>query len=263
VRPGRGVPAALRPSGRHGILPRVRSILIAAVTLAAVAAPAAASSQGHQRIFPGPTPAKAWTAEVKVQTVARARPDAGRVVGQISTSAPWSGGRNELLVLGSKHDSKGRTWLRVELPRRPNHSTGWMLADFARVTSTPYRIVVSLSKRTLSLYRAGKVVKAVHSVVGAPGTPTPVGLYAVSTAVRQPDPGAFYGPYVLLLNAFSNVYETFEGGPGTIGIHGRAGASLSTPLGTALSHGCVRIDNDVVTLLARVAGPGTPVEIRA
>jgi lipoprotein-anchoring transpeptidase ErfK/SrfK len=241
----------------------VRSILIAAVTLAVAAGPAAAQTRANQAIVPGPTLAKAWTAEVKVPTVARAKPDGGRIVAHVSTSAPWSGGRTELLVLGSKHDRNGRTWLRVELPRRPNHSTGWMLADFARVTATPYRIVVSLGKRTLTLYRAGKVVKTVQSVVGAPGTPTPVGLFAVSTAVRQPDPGAFYGPYVLLLNAFSNVYETFEGGPGTIGIHGRAGASLSTPLGTALSHGCVRIDNDVVTLLARVAGAGTPVEIRA
>jgi lipoprotein-anchoring transpeptidase ErfK/SrfK len=241
----------------------VRTLLTAVCALALVAAPAAASSRATEAIVPGPTLAKAWTAEIKVSTVARTKPDAGGVVAPVSTSAPWSGGRNQLLVLGSKHDSKGRTWLHVELPRRPNGSTGWMLADFARVSPTPYRVVVSLGNRTLSLYRAGKLVKTVQSVVGAPGTPTPTGMYAISTAVRQPDPGGFYGPWVLHLNAFSDVLRQFEGGPGTIGIHGRAGASLNTPLGTAGSHGCVRIDNDVVSLLARVAQPGTPVVIKA
>jgi lipoprotein-anchoring transpeptidase ErfK/SrfK len=241
----------------------VRSFITALLTLAVVAAPAAASDRVKEAIVPGPTLAQAWTAEIKVPTVARAKPDAGRVIARVSTSAPWSGGRNQLLVLGSRHDTKGRTWLHVQLPSRPNHATGWMLADFARVVPTQYRVVVSLGARTLSLYRAGKLVRTVQSVVGAPSTPTPTGLYAIATAVRQPDPGGFYGPWVLHLNAFSDVLRTFEGGPGTIGIHGRAGSSLNTPLGTALSHGCVRIDNDVVSLLARVAGPGTPVQIRA
>jgi lipoprotein-anchoring transpeptidase ErfK/SrfK len=233
------------------------------MALAVVAAPAVAGSGKREAIIPGPTVGKAFTAEVKVATVARAKPNAGTVVAPVSTDAPWSGGKNRLLVLGSKRDDNGRTWLHVELPSRPNHSSGWMLADFASVTPTAYRVVVSVSQRTLSLYRAGKLVRTVESVVGAPSTPTPTGLYAVSTAVRQPDAGGFYGPWVLHLNAFSDVLRSFEGGPGTIGIHGRAGASLSTPLGTALSHGCVRVDNDVIDLLARVAQPGTPVEIRA
>ena len=241
----------------------MRSLFTALLALAVVAAPAAASSGKLEAIVPGPTVVKAWTAEVKVSTVARSKPNAGHVIAPVSTAAPSSGGRNQLLVLGSKHDTTGRTWLHVELPSRPNHSSGWMLADFARVSSTPYRVVVSLSHRTLSLYRAGKLVRTVQSVVGAPNTPTPTGLFAIATAVRQPDATGFYGPWVLNLNAFSNVLRTFEGGPGTIGIHGRAGASLATPLGTAGSHGCVRVDNDVVSLLARVAGPGTPVQIDA
>jgi lipoprotein-anchoring transpeptidase ErfK/SrfK len=241
----------------------VRPLLAALLALAFATAPAAASATAGEAIVPGPTLAKAWTAEIKIPTVARSRPDGGKVVAPVSTDAPWSGGRNQLLVLGSRHDAHGRTWLHVELPSRPNHATGWMLADFANVAPTQYRVVVSLGARTLSLYRAGKLVRTVQSVVGAPSTPTPTGLYAIATAVRQPDPNGFYGPWVLHLNAFSDVLRTFEGGPGTIGIHGRAGASLATPLGTALSHGCVRVDNDVVSLLARVAGPGTPVEIRA
>jgi lipoprotein-anchoring transpeptidase ErfK/SrfK len=241
----------------------MRSLPIAALALLIAAAPAAAHAHVSEAIVPGPTMSKAFTAEIKVPTVARAKPNAGRIVAHIRTAAPWSGGRNQLLVLGSKHDTQGRTWLHVELPSRPNGSAGWMLADFAEVTPTSYHVIISLSKRTLSLYHAGKLVKTVSSVVGSPSTPTPTGFFAVSTAVPQPDPTGFYGPWVLHLNAFSNVYKTFEGGDGVIGIHGRDGASLANPLGTAESHGCVRVDNDVVSLLAHVAGPGTPVEIRA
>jgi lipoprotein-anchoring transpeptidase ErfK/SrfK len=241
----------------------MRSLPLAALALLVVAAPAAAKTHSSEAIVPGPTMRQAYTAEIKVPTVARAKPNAGRIVAHIGTAAPWSGGRNQLLVLGSKHDSAGRTWLHVELTQRPNGSAGWMLADFAEVSPTRYHVIISLSKRTLSLYRSGKLVKTVSSVVGAPGTPTPTGFFAVSTAVPQPDPTGFYGPWVLHLNAFSNVYKTFEGGDGVIGIHGRDGASLQNPLGTAESHGCVRVDNDVVSLLAHVAGPGTPVEIRA
>jgi L,D-transpeptidase catalytic domain len=241
----------------------MRSLPLAALALLIVAAPAAAHTHTGEAIVPGPTMARAFTAEIKVPTIARAKPNAGRIVAHIRTEAPWSGGRNQLLVLGSKHDTLGRTWLHVELPSRPNGAAGWMLADFAEVSPTSYHVIVSLSKRTLSLYHHGKLVKTVQSVVGAPNTPTPTGLFAVSTAVPQPNPEGFYGPWVLHLNAFSNVYKTFEGGDGVIGIHGRAGASLENPLGTAESHGCVRVDNDVVSLLAHVAGPGTPVEIRA
>jgi lipoprotein-anchoring transpeptidase ErfK/SrfK len=46
-----------------------------------------------------------------------------------------------------------------------------------------------------------------------------------------------------------------------VGIHGRGGASLATPLGTAGSHGCVRVDNAQIVFLARVAIAGTPVAI--
>ena len=91
--------------------------------------------------------------------------------------------------------------------------------------------------------------------------PTPRGLFAVAERVRQPDPNGFLGPWALLLTAHSDALARFEGGPGTVAIHGRAGTSLSDPLGSARSHGCIRIDNSAVSFLARVAREGTPVLI--
>jgi|SRR5215217_2010344 len=53
-----------------------------------------------------------------------------------------------------------------------------------------------------------------------------------------------------------------RGGPGRVAIHGRGGASLLDPLGTAASHGCIRVDSRQAAWLARVLPPGAPVEIR-
>jgi lipoprotein-anchoring transpeptidase ErfK/SrfK len=99
-------------------------------------------------------------------------------------------------------------------------------------------------------------------VIGAPGTPTPRGLAAIYERNRQPDPHGFIGPWSLSLTAHSNVLESFGGGPGRVAIHGREGASLRDPLGSARSHGCVRVSSRAVTWLALRAVPGTPVDVR-
>ena len=56
--------------------------------------------------------------------------------------------------------------------------------------------------------------------------------------------------------------HNFDGGPGQVAIHGRGGASLLDPLGSARSHGCIRVDNSAVDVLAVDGAEGTPVQIR-
>lgn len=96
------------------------------------------------------------------------------------------------------------------------------------------------------------------------GTPTPTGLFAIAWAVPS-NPNDFLGSWVLELTARSNVLQRFEGGDGTVGIHGRGGASLVDPLGTAASHGCIRLANDSSDWLVHTVGegqlPGTPVQV--
>jgi lipoprotein-anchoring transpeptidase ErfK/SrfK len=72
----------------------------------------------------------------------------------------------------------------------------------------------------------------------------------------------FLGPWVLALTSFSEVLKNFGGGPGRVGIHGRAGASLRDPLGSARSHGCIRIPNRHISWMAAKLPPGTPVRMR-
>ena len=172
---------------------------------------------------------------------------------RLGTSARWNGGPMALLVLGSTVDKEERRWLRVRLPERPNGTAGWIPADRAVTRLTRWRVVVDVDRRLVSLLRDGRPIRRWRAVVGAPGTPTPRGLFAIGERVRQPDRDDFIGSWALHLTAYSKVLDNFGGGPGTIGIHGRGGASLLDPLGSAASHGCIRIDNAAVEFLARRA----------
>jgi lipoprotein-anchoring transpeptidase ErfK/SrfK len=210
-----------------------------------------------------PTRTEAWIARVVYPTVARTRPGGGAIVTTVAAKARWDGGPVGLLVLATQRDRHGRLWLRVRLPMRPNRTSGWILADFTKLRPTPYRIEVSVRRRAVRLLDRGRVIRSYHAVVGRPYWPTPRGLFAVSERVPQPDPHGFLGPWALLLTAFSPTLTRFGGGPGQVALHGRDGASLADPLGSARSHGCIRIPNVAIRLLARVAREGTPVEIVA
>jgi lipoprotein-anchoring transpeptidase ErfK/SrfK len=108
------------------------------------------------------------------------------------------------------------------------------------------------------------LVRRLQVVVGKPGTPTPEGLFSIVGAWPDP-PNAFLGSWILALTAHSDVLQQFDGGDGTVGIHGRGGASLLDPLGSASSHGCIRVDNSSIDWLVSSIGagalPGIPVRV--
>jgi lipoprotein-anchoring transpeptidase ErfK/SrfK len=238
---------------------RAANATIWAAVIAAACIPTARTAT----LQPGPISAgHSWIAHLVAPVEARAAPAAGRTVTRVAPLATWNGGPVGLLVLAAQTAPDGQLWLRVRLPQRPNGASAWIPANMTRLTRTPWRIVVSIGKRTVALEREGTILHVYRAVVGAPGTRTPTGLFAVSERVSQPNPHSFYGPWVLLLTAYSNTLHHFAGGPGQISIHGRDGTSLQDPLGTARSHGCIRIDNTAITQLARVAIEGTPVIIR-
>ncbi len=218
-------------------------------------APAKAGAPGP------PTRRFAWIARLTSHTFALSQPVVGTREYRFGTRARWNGGPVGLLVTGAARGPDGQRWLQVMLPRRPNGSRGWIRADVASVHETPWRVEVSRAERTLTLLRRGRVYRRWRVVIGAPATPTPVGLFAVNERVPQPDPHGFLGTWILHLTAFSDVLDDFGGGPGRIGIHGRGGASLRDPLGSAASHGCLRMANAAVDLLARHAPEGTPIRI--
>ena len=180
---------------------------------------------------------------------------------RVGTATSWSGQPQVLLVLDSA-TVDGREWVELLLANRPNGSAGWVQRDRVVLDHTPYWVTVRVRSRRVTVYKNGKRARRFRAVVGAPRTPTPLGLAAIYERNRQPDPGAFLGPWALSLTSLSNVLESFGGGPGRVAIHGRAGASLRDPLGSARSHGCIRVNNDDVRWMAARVPAGTPVRVK-
>jgi lipoprotein-anchoring transpeptidase ErfK/SrfK len=152
----------------------------------------------------------------------------------------------------------GDAWLRVRLPGRPNSHTGWISAKGTRSASTGWRIRVSLSKRRVSVYRDGRGIRSFRAVIGKPSTPTPRGSFFIeeALALSSYEPGA---PFALATSARSNALQEFEGGPGQIALHGTQ--NISGSLGTAVSHGCIRLGTEAIAWLARRIGAGVPLTI--
>lgn len=180
----------------------------------------------------------------------------GPAVGTLPAANPF-GAPEVLAVTGSRGEGPA-AWLHVELPVRPNGSTGWIPAGHASLTQTWYRVVVSLAARTLTVTDAGRPVLTTPVAVGAVRTATPAGSTYLWELVRPDDPKGPYGPYIFGLAEYSDAYSVFNGGDAQIGIHGQ---DEPWSIGQAASNGCIRLPNDVIAQLAEMLPLGTPVEI--
>lgn len=248
----------LRHWGRAVLPPAPLSNLAAAlaVLVAVSTGPATAGATRGGAVVVQPTRSLAVLLESQA---ARVAPDArSAVLQRVSAQRPITDERTVLPVTGQRRGPGGGVWLRVLLPGRPNGHTGWIRRSATRAVRTSWHIVVDTSSRTVTVYRSGRPVRVFRAVVGAPSTPTPTGKFFVEEAVelRAGDVGA---PFALALSARSTVLQEFAGGPGQVALHGLM--NVGGVLGTAISHGCVRLDNDAMRWLVLRAGPGVPVTI--
>jgi lipoprotein-anchoring transpeptidase ErfK/SrfK len=200
-------------------------------------------------------------ARIVAPTFARARLSGRRRGWPLSPQTAWSAQPQTLLVLDAA-THRGREWVKLRLAVRPNGSAGWVPRDRVALEQTSYWIEIRTRARLVTIHRDGKRVRRFRAVVGTPATPTPLGLAAIYERNRQPTPRGFLGPWAIPLTIMSKVLENYGGGPGRIGIHGRSGASLADPLGSARSHGCIRITNRHISWMAANIPIGTPVRIR-
>ncbi len=249
-----------------------RLLLTAAIPLAGLAAAPVALAQADlpspdpptatepaAAVPRAPTARQAWVGRVLLRVNARAAPRmSARARAVVSPTAPFAGGPTTLLVTRTTV-VEGRRWVEVLLPRRPNGTTGWIPADFLRLRTTDLRIVIDVGDRRMELRRAGKRVMTAPVAVGKPGTPTPVGRFAVAELVRTRTPGAFLGPVVFPLTGYSETLNEFAGGDGRVAMHG---TSLPELIGTRASNGCIRMRNSDIVRLSRIVRPGVPVVIR-
>jgi lipoprotein-anchoring transpeptidase ErfK/SrfK len=144
------------------------------------------------------------------------------------------------------------------LPGRPNGASGWIEQKGTRARVTDVRLVVDTTLRRVTVYRRGAVVRTLRAVVGRSASPTPHGEFFVEEAVALPSTAAG-APYAFALSARSEVYQEFDGGAGQVAIHGRG--QIGGILGTATSHGCVRLDDGALGWLVMIVGPGVPVTV--
>lgn len=157
------------------------------------------------------------------------------------------------VVIGEEGDR-----LQVELPERPNGSTGWIDRDAVAVSVHDFHITVDLAAFTITVFQGDEVILDAPVGVAADNTPTPGGTYYTTSLLQPPDPNSVYGTYAYGLSAFSEVLESFSGGPGQLGIHG---TNDDASIGTEVSHGCIRMHNADIEQLVPVLPLGVPVTI--
>jgi lipoprotein-anchoring transpeptidase ErfK/SrfK len=149
-------------------------------------------------------------------------------------------------------------WVQVLLPSRPNGSTGWLfLSSSVTLTRSPYLIEVDRTAFRLTLLHDGLPAGQWTVGVGRTDAITPAGRTMVLSKIADTNPS--YSPTFLATGAHSDIYQRYDGGPGSVGIHGWPSASV---FGQAASAGCIRVPAAALETLQATVPVGTPVVIR-
>jgi lipoprotein-anchoring transpeptidase ErfK/SrfK len=231
--------------------PLLRALVLLSLAGCALAtAPGAMAGTG--------TPARFPAAGELTQTVAlvRVAPLSSAPVVRAMYRFRRDGQFQVVLALGARRGPNGTTWYRLSLPGKPNGARGWVRADAVEARPVVNRVVVRLRERRLEVRRIrdGKLLLATTVAVGASGSRTPLGRdFYVQSAFVPTDP--FYGTFALETTAFARVTDWPTN---VVGIHGTNQPAL---LGQAVSHGCIRVENEVARRLERLAPLGTPIDI--
>jgi hypothetical protein len=241
------------------------TVLLLAATLALVAptAPSAAAST--------PTPSETnatitrlsdlrtssrW-AYPSYEALARSAPSVkARTVGQLRLLTD-DGQATLYMALASKRLASGETWVRLELPGRPNGRTGWVprgaLGSLHLVNG---RLQIDERNLRATLFRDGRAIFSAPVGVGKSSTVTPAGhFYVMEKLITRDSP--VYGPYALGTSAYAPTLSEWPGG-GVVGIHGTDEPQL---IPGRPSHGCIRLRNADIIRLWHTIALGTPIEI--
>ncbi|MGH2894955.1 MAG: L,D-transpeptidase [Solirubrobacteraceae bacterium] len=129
-------------------------------------------------------------------------------------------------------------WLGVIGTKAGNNRVGWIPASMTSLSRVDWELRVSLSARKLTVLDKGQVKQRYTVAVGASGSPTPTGRFAVTDRLLTGNPAGPYGCCILALSAKApHAIQGWSGGD-RIAIH-------STPetetIGEAVSHGCIRL----------------------
>jgi lipoprotein-anchoring transpeptidase ErfK/SrfK len=134
--------------------------------------------------------------------------------------------------------------------------------DFSQQDST-IRLEVSLSKRQVALYQGKTRLKTYSIAIGRTGWETPKGLFHVNQMLQNP---TWIQPFTDELippddprNPLGGYWIGFwTDGRNSIGFHG---TSDPKSVGSAISHGCLRMHNQDIQELFQIVQPNTLVKV--
>lgn len=148
----------------------------------------------------------------------------------------------------------GDDWVKVQLPIRPNGQEAWVSTEDYDITPIFHRAEVNLTTQRVTVWENGEVIAETDAVVGGANSPTPFGSFYVASAVDD-----YFGEPALVLSAFSEVLDTFDGGLPVIAIHRTFNEGQESDPNVG-SNGCVRIPTEIIRFLAENVPLGTPVD---
>jgi L,D-transpeptidase catalytic domain len=150
-------------------------------------------------------------------------------------------------------------WLGVITPLLRNGELGWIRFDSSKVNLywTRYWLTVSLSRLQMALRYGDRELGRYTVSVGAAGTETPGGRFAITDALSY-DQSPYYGCCALALSGHQERLPVGWLGGDRIAIHGTPGA-----VGYAASSGCIRATDRTMRILFRRIPLGTPVFVRS
>lgn len=127
------------------------------------------------------------------------------------------------------------------------------------------RITVDLSDRRVYVYRRNQVIASYPTGIGKTGWETPTGSFQVTQKVVNPSWRHPITDKVFPAGPDSPLGVRWIGfwsdGRNYIGFHGTPKKNYDV-VGTAVSHGCLRMRNVDVLMLYKQVSMGTPVEVR-
>jgi lipoprotein-anchoring transpeptidase ErfK/SrfK len=132
---------------------------------------------------------------------------------------------------------------------------GWIDGRTARVRTVAAALRVQLGQRRLDLVVGGRIVRSFAVGVGADATPTPTGRFAVAEKLDGTRFGRVWGCCILGLTAHQPTPPSSwsSGRDYLVAIHGGSG------IGSAVSAGCLHLEESSLRYLMRVVPVGTPV----
>jgi lipoprotein-anchoring transpeptidase ErfK/SrfK len=215
-----------------------------------VAEPATGSNEGEESGQPAKRRHRVLAHVREGRAVRLRRRPGGSVVATVGARTNF-GSRRILPVV----ERRGR-WGAVPVPGSTEGNVAWTRTDSRSVDTrrSPVTVRADVSERRLELRRGSRVVQRARVAVGAAGSPTPPGRYAVTDKLEGARfSEAAYGCCILALSGRQGRTPAGWTGGNQLAIHG------GEP--DAETAGCLRVRDEEIRRMMRRVPLGTPVYV--